>query len=126
MFSNQLGVEYIFLYYPRDADTDDLTPEQINNSVRDISYTELCNELICPITLDNFIIGETISQIIHCNHIFKKNGLMRWLSRNIKCPVCRYDLRTYNTATDTSPFTNNTYYRYDTNVSSFDDDDIYN
>jgi hypothetical protein len=85
--------------------------------VRDVSYCHLYAETICPITLDNFIIGENISQIMHCNHIFKKNALMRWLSRNIKCPICRYDLRNYNRIIDNLPFTNNTNYDNDINVS---------
>jgi len=133
--NNPVSLEYILYYYPsnvrRDTETDNLTQEQINNCVRDISYTELCNETICPITLENFIIGETISQIIPCNHIFKKSGLIYWLSRNIKCPVCRYDLRSYNQVTETAPFTNNTYYNNHPNglfndaSESNDEDDEY-
>ena len=132
--NNPVSLEYILYYYPsnvrRETETDNLTQEQIDNCVRDISYTELCNETICPITLDNFIIGETISQIIPCNHIFKKSGLIYWLSRNIKCPVCRYDLRSYNQVTETEPFTNNTYYNNDPNglfndENDEDDDGLY-
>ena len=125
--NNPLSLEYILYYYPynviRDAETDNLRQEQINNCVVDISYTELCNETICPITLDNFIIGETITQIIPCSHIFKKTSLMRWLSRCLKCPVCRYDLRNYNQVTDTAPFTNNTYYNNDQNELFNDEND---
>ena len=128
--SNQLG-EYIVYYYPsnitRYDEPDSLTHEQFNICVRDISYTELHNETICPITLDNFIIGETISEIRQCNHIFKKNGLMNWLSRNIKCPICRYDLRNYNRIIDNLPFTNNTYYNNTTNttLNTDEDSDLY-
>ena len=128
--SNQLG-EYIVYYYPsnitRYDEPDSLTQEQFNICVRDISYTELHNETICPITLDNFIIGETISEIRQCNHIFKKNGLMNWLSRNIKCPICRYDLRNYNRIIDNLPFTNNTYYNNTTNttLNTDEDSDLY-
>ena len=47
----------------------------------------------CPISLDNFQIGDVIMKITGCGHIFKRVALMRWFERNHSCPVCRYNLR---------------------------------
>jgi hypothetical protein len=73
-----------------------LTSQQIQLATQNIVYDETMNEERCPITLDNFIVGENICQIRHCRHIFKTDPLMNWFQRNVKCPVCRYDIRTYN------------------------------
>jgi len=73
-----------------------LSQYQINNAIETINYSDTLNESRCPITLDDFIIGESIYKIRHCSHIFKKPGLMDWFSRNSHCPVCRYNLRDYN------------------------------
>jgi hypothetical protein len=47
----------------------------------------------CPISLDNFQIGDVIMKITGCGHIFKRVALMRWFERSNSCPVCRYNLR---------------------------------
>ena len=62
--------------------------------------TIICNEshivyTVCPITLEPFTVGEEMCRIRHCSHIFKKTALMNWFSRNVRCPVCRYDIREY-------------------------------
>jgi len=68
--------------------------------IEQATETVICNESHtihnnCPITLEPFIIGEEISRIRHCSHTFKKTALMNWFSRNVRCPVCRYDIREY-------------------------------
>jgi hypothetical protein len=52
---------------------------------------------ICPISLEEMIDGEELSMIRACGHIFKKNSIMIWLSRNRLCPVCRCDIRSFIT-----------------------------
>jgi SUMO ligase MMS21 Smc5/6 complex component len=43
----------------------------------------------CPMTLNDFIVGEEIAQL-PCNHIFEKNAILKWLKdENASCPVCR-------------------------------------
>lgn len=46
----------------------------------------------CPIGLEDFIEGESISIICGCGHAFKQENLERWLRRNRMCPVCRYNI----------------------------------
>ena len=53
----------------------------------------------CPISWEDFVVGEQICQIKECEHIFKSTSLLNWLRTNSHCPVCRYDLRTYNGTT---------------------------
>ena len=80
---------------------DILTREEIASTTRTYGYT---NELamhtdssanLCPISLDPFQVGDVICEIIGCGHIFKRFSLIRWLRRNSRCPVCRYQLRDY-------------------------------
>jgi hypothetical protein len=53
----------------------------------------------CPISLEDFQLGDELCEIKHCHHIFKWRSLQSWFSRNSHCPVCRYDLREYTSST---------------------------
>ena len=64
------------------------TPERM----RDISTTR------CPISLEDFQLGDELCEIKHCHHIFKWRSLQTWFSRNSHCPVCRYDIREYTSS----------------------------
>ena len=33
--------------------------------------------------------------ISQCNHIFSANELLNWFNSNVRCPMCRYDIRNY-------------------------------
>ena len=88
---------------PQSRTTNRLTPQQITNATQTVIYNESMGEERCPITLDNFIVGETICQIRHCNHIFKTDALMNWFNRNVRCPVCRHDLRNYESPSQEVP-----------------------
>lgn len=74
-----------------------LSQTQINMATRIIPYTVELNTIDtrCPISLNDFVIGENVCQIKHCSHIFNTEEINRWFNRNNVCPVCRYDLRTY-------------------------------
>lgn len=87
--------------------------QQITNATQIIDYSSEneYNNMNCPITLDEFTEGEQICRIRHCGHIFKEQALRNWFQRNVRCPVCRYDIRNYiprsstdnsNNAVDTS------------------------
>lgn len=78
------------------------TNEQIQQATVDYLYSDSPNLLgnehpdRCPITMDYFEEGDEVSRIIYCGHVFKKSALIRWFSNNVRCPVCRYDIREYN------------------------------
>lgn len=48
----------------------------------------------CPISLETFRPDTVVTQILHCRHIFMPDSLTRWFTGNVRCPVCRYDVRT--------------------------------
>jgi len=73
------------------------TQEQIANATEIVNFDESSsnNNTNCPITLEPFITGEQVCRIKHCSHLFKQSALNNWFRRNVRCPVCRYDIREY-------------------------------
>jgi len=49
----------------------------------------------CPICLNDFIIGNTIT-ILPCIHLFHSRCIKRWLRANDCCPICRTKITTSN------------------------------
>jgi len=49
----------------------------------------------CPITIEPFNPEDIITRIKYCGHCFKTDALNRWFTNNVRCPMCRYDIRTY-------------------------------
>ena len=43
----------------------------------------------CPITHQEFEIGDRIGRINRCGHVFSEQGLRRWLRTENSCPMCR-------------------------------------
>ena len=43
----------------------------------------------CPITHQEFEIGDSIARINRCGHVFSEQGLRRWLRTENSCPMCR-------------------------------------
>lgn len=82
------------------------TQSQIEVATRRVRYCDIVSPInrSCPISLENFEDSELVSVIRQCNHIFKTEDLHTWFRSNCRCPVCRYDIRNYNTNTTTSSF----------------------
>lgn len=73
-----------------------LTPDEINIGLLNVDYNPIFHERIdtrCAISLEDFVAGDAIAQIVECGHIFKVEHIMRWFERQTKCPVCRCNLR---------------------------------
>jgi len=71
------------------------TAEQIENATEVFSYTEdldLINHS-CPITLEEFQENDNIRRIRHCGHCFNEESIQHWFRNNVRCPVCRLDIR---------------------------------
>lgn len=70
---------------------------EIESATYTVVFDELHNNhnTTCPITLEPFRTGEEICSIRHCSHLFKRHALMNWFRSNVRCPVCRYDIRDY-------------------------------
>jgi Ring finger domain len=71
---------------------------QIQRACRNIPFSSIINplNLSCPINLEQFNENSDVTQIIHCGHIFNPDSLNLWFQSNVRCPVCRYDIRDYN------------------------------
>jgi hypothetical protein len=71
--------------------------DQINNGTRRLLYSNIENPLnsSCPITLENFENNDNVTQILGCGHIFNHESLNSWFRNHVRCPVCRYDIRSY-------------------------------
>jgi Ring finger domain len=71
------------------------TEEQISAAVSRFPYasTMQLRNTNCPITLEPFQEGDPLIQINYCQHSFHEQALENWFQRNVRCPVCRYDIR---------------------------------
>jgi hypothetical protein len=71
------------------------TAEQIANASRLVSYNEIQNpnSESCPISLERFNASDQVRQLNHCGHIFLPNEFNEWFQSNVRCPVCRFDIR---------------------------------
>ena len=47
----------------------------------------------CPISLERFVEQQLVTRIIFCGHIFSTNELQTWFETNVRCPLCRFDIR---------------------------------
>ena len=72
--------------------------EQITNATDIVRFGNINSPLntTCPITQESFNSDNLVTQILHCGHIFNTSSLDRWFEINTRCPLCRYDIRTYN------------------------------
>jgi len=78
--------------------------EEINNSIIVTEFKNLTNKLNneCPITLTKFNDNDIIGQIKYCYHTFNIDSINTWFQNNVKCPVCRYDIRNYPISTNST------------------------
>lgn len=102
---NNLGYQIFPWFNQRTAFQDVIvrpSQEQIDAACEYYTYNESTNENTCPISLIPFRIGDEICKIRHCGHCFKKNYILEWFRHNVRCPVCRYDIREYSNHLDLS------------------------
>ena len=69
-----------------------LNSTELANIISDITYSSDETETRCPISFEDFAVGENICKINLCGHIFKRGPLHRWLNDHASCPVCRCSL----------------------------------
>lgn len=74
-----------------------VTQNQIEHSTSQILFREILEPRnnSCPISLEPFQENEIVTIIKYCGHIFKTNQINQWFETNVRCPVCRYDVRNY-------------------------------
>lgn len=78
------------------------TSEQITNATETVLYDSNMNFINerCPITLEEFQENERVVRIIHCGHTFGESSIQNWFRTNVRCPVCRFDIRDAPMTTD--------------------------
>lgn len=47
----------------------------------------------CPISLEEFRTGDRIRRIRYCGHCFSETSFNTWFNSNVRCPICRHDIR---------------------------------
>lgn len=57
----------------------------------------------CSICQDAMRSGEAIRKITQCNHTFHRSCIDTWFVRNVRCPVCRHDIREVEQASVPAP-----------------------
>lgn len=74
------------------------TQQQIDAATRNVRYGDIVRPTnqSCPITLDTFNDNDEVTFIRHCSHVFNTPAINNWFRTNCRCPVCRYDIRTYD------------------------------
>lgn len=48
----------------------------------------------CAICQEDFIGGAAARRLTVCRHLFHRECIDRWFNTSVRCPVCRYDIRT--------------------------------
>ena len=71
------------------------TEQQIQNASRLVRYGDISEPIseCCPITLERFRLDDNVRQIETCGHIFLPQAFNQWFNSNVRCPVCRFDIR---------------------------------
>ena len=71
------------------------TQTEIDNATSVVRYGDILNPLnnSCPISLEPFHDNDMVTIIEFCGHVFKTNEIQHWFQTNVRCPVCRYDIR---------------------------------
>jgi len=76
------------------------TQSQIEAATRNVQYCDIINpsNRSCPISLETFNDIDIVSVIRFCGHIFNLEQLNTWFGSKCTCPICRYDIRNYNSS----------------------------
>jgi hypothetical protein len=52
------------------------------------------SEQECAVCRDTMLTGATVRKITGCSHMFHRSCIDVWFQSNVRCPNCRYDVRT--------------------------------
>jgi hypothetical protein len=71
------------------------TEAQINKAciVMPAIDANLSDQYVCPIDLSPIEHDESVMKIKHCGHVFRESNLRELFTRDVKCPMCRFDIR---------------------------------
>jgi hypothetical protein len=69
-----------------------LTNEEIYRYTELLIFREDLEGLLsntCPITMEEYVVGDRLLQLHTCRHAFRERELVEWFQRERTCPVCR-------------------------------------
>ena len=71
------------------------TNNEVEEATEQLSYSPdmILINTQCPIALEDFVEGESLVRIRHCGHTFRQASIRNWFRSNVRCPVCRHDIR---------------------------------
>lgn len=73
-----------------------LHPEPLNVRLiqRQLTTNDVAEDgtLICPISWEDLVIGQTVSAFTPCGHFFSLANLARWMEDHRTCPTCRANI----------------------------------
>jgi len=95
----------------------------VATEVIQFSYIQNPNNNRCPISLIQFEPDDMVTRIRYCGHIYSGEDLGIWFRQNVRCPLCRYDIRSYS-ADQPSLFTHTTPMGFDVTTPTFTNDDL--
>lgn len=100
------------------------TQTQIEAATRRVRYCDIVTprNTSCPISLSSFNDSDMVTVIRFCGHIFNTDEITTWFRSNCLCPVCRYDIRNYNSNVSNSEIFNNE--RLNVNDNSREEQDV--
>ena len=77
------------------TNTNRLNRATIDQAIERVTYdSSLINRnTSCPIMLDDFNNGDPLIRLRHCGHMFREPAIQHWFTWNVRCPVCRHDIR---------------------------------
>lgn len=82
--------------YEDEADDDDDENEPLNVRLiqRQLTTNDVAEDgtLICPISWEDLVIGQTVSAFTPCGHFFSLANLARWMEDHRTCPTCRANI----------------------------------
>jgi hypothetical protein len=64
--------------------------EQSLTPCKDIKSDEICS--ICLSLLKNDSENDFCMRLLKCHHIYHETCIVKWLSQNTSCPICRVEL----------------------------------
>jgi hypothetical protein len=81
------------------------TQQQIDNASRLIRFSDIHspNSTTCAISLEPFMPSDSVRQLHHCSHIFFPDQFNQWFQNNVRCPVCRHDIRSTTVSSPNNP-----------------------
>ena len=56
-------------------------------------FLSLSQQQLCPICFEDYKVGEEVSVLPVCSHMFHSRCIEKWLGQNPLCPMCRNNIR---------------------------------